>query len=65
MNDADQIAKQLVDDVRKRCDDLLTLADEWSELEDRIATSLRTEREKVAAKFAAFAGPDGEPKSVK
>lgn len=48
MNDADQIAKQLVDDVRKRCDDLLTLTDEWSDLEDRIATALRTEREKVA-----------------
>ena len=60
MSEHDAIAKKLVDDVRKRCDDLLTLPDEWSELEDLIAAALASER----AKFAPFADDRGEPRKV-
>lgn len=60
MSDVNAIAKKLVDDVRKRCNDLLTLPDEWSELEDRIASALASER----SKFAAFADEKGEPRKV-
>lgn len=52
MSEHDAIAKKLVDDVRKRCDDLLTLTDEWTDLEATIAAALRAEREKLE-KFAA------------
>lgn len=55
MSEHDAIAKKLVDDVRKRCDDLLTLADEWTDLEANIAAALAAER----AKFAAFAAENG------
>lgn len=60
MSSVEEIAKQLVDGVRKRCDDLLTLADEWTNLEANIAAALRAER----AKFAAFADEKGEPRKV-
>ena len=64
MSEYDAIAKQLVDDVRKRCNDLLTLPDEWNELEDRIATALTAAVAAEREKWKAFAGPDGEPRKV-
>lgn len=47
MSSVEEIAKQLVDGVRKRCDDLLTLADEWTDLEANIAAADAAELERL------------------